>query len=365
MTQINHRADVTILTPIFFRDAGGAAVYYQMLVSALSKQGYSVSVISDAEEGVFGGRYYRLLPKRSSRDKNALRDHLAYGIQNLLYPRLLWILRKEAPRTLLVHSSFYNFPGVFAPIINFARGLNRTTHFVADVRDRLIPGNKVRHLRKYNRVIACSENVRAHLESNGLKRAKVDLVPVLQQPIAIDTRKADSTVQSFGLVRNQYIFYVGAVKEGKGVDTLLKAYIEHIYPSHPGVSLVVVGLLKTESSDIAAMLKSAGVRYLSNLTRPTVLELMSAAMICVNLSPNEGMPRVSLEALALNKPTILPPNVPEFMRHCHDFVETSTDPKEVARRISDVMQSRKVPVYPIDQHFSEQLLPQYTRILGL
>lgn len=364
-TNLTNTIDLLIITPIYFRDAGGASIYYRMLVKMLTQSGSTISIVSDKETGTFSGRFYNIFPKRAARNRTVLKDYLSYGYQNLLYPHILAVINRERPETVLIHSSFHNTPGLFSIVFAIIRKLNPGVRYVADVRDRLLPPGKVKSLDRYDSIIACSENVKKHLVNNGLNIKKIELVPVLQEPIIISDEEIRITADFFQLSNKKYIIYVGAVKEEKAVDLLLRAYIDYIRPLIPELEFVIVGLLKTNSSKVKTLLKVEGVRYIGSLERQQTLALMKGAVLCVNISPCEGMPRVSLEALALRRPTLLPPNVPEFMFHCPDFVMNSQDPNKISNKIIDMIQNHRVPNYPIEQHFPEQVLPHYVRILGI
>lgn len=356
---------VLILTPLFFGDSSGAAVYYKILANSFIQSGYAVSVISDKETGEFQGQYYGLLPSRCGREKRFPRDVFAYAIQNLKYLSIPKIIRYEQPNTLLVHSSFYNHPGAFASMMNMVRKRFSELTMVLDVRDRLVPAKQVKSFSIFDCVIACSENIMLHLCRHGLIKEQVTLIPVVQEKIDVDKQEAWEFTRSLKLKPLTYIFYAGLVKEAKGISVLLDAFLNYVKAVRPDVKLVISGLLKTQNERVLSALKEDGVAYLGNRKRSDVLKLMSCARLCVNLSPIEGMPRTSLESLALQKPTILPPNVPEFGRHCPDFVALDSNPKAVADKIIELLDTQAVPSYPIENHLPENVLPKYMAILSL
>ena len=98
------------------------------------------------------------------------------------------------------------------------------------------------------------------------------------------------------------------------------------------------------------LLEHDSVVYLGNVARNDVLALTNGASLCVNLCPDEGLPRSSLEALALNRPTLLPPNIPEFEKYCGDWVIASTDPESVGNRIIAELSAPQAPKYPVKNH---------------
>lgn len=360
------RVDVTILSPLFFGDASGAAVYYSLLSKYMLRKGQRVSVISDKEDGGFSGLYHPLFPRRCGQEKKMARDLLAYAKQNFDYLRIPSLISQDAPRSLLVHSSFHNHPGLFQAVM---RNLKKGAHdcnCVADVRDRLLPSKRVRELNIYDNIITCSENVTQHLLANGVVENRITCIPVIQEEINIEENAARMFLTSVGLNDRPYILYAGLIKEAKGITLLLDAYLRYIRRNMPDIALVVCGLMKsTDQKLINSLRNEKGVLYLGARSRTEVLQLMWGANICVNLSPNEGMPRSSLEALALRKPVILPPNVPEFTKYCPDFVLNSRKLPDVAERIIQVLDNNVVANYPVELHFPENVFPAYMKALNL
>jgi len=354
-------SDLLLITPLFHGSASGAAVYYRLLSGFLQSEGRSVAVVSDRERGKFPGTYIGLFPRRCGRERRRLHDLAAYALQNALYMALPGLVRRLSPRTVLVHSSFYNHPGVFPRVIRRLAALRPRPRLVADVRDQLMPPAVVPELNLYDAVVACSENVARHLSSHGCRRFEV--IPVLQERLAVDPAGVLELKRSLGLDSAPYLFYAGLVKEQKGLVRLLSAYglARRLMPE---LRLVVAGLLKTDDPALLRALDGPGVHYVGNLPRDRVLQLMAGAALCVNLSPREGMPRASLEALALGRPVFLPPGVPEFDRHCAVFVANGAGSQALAERVVSLVRSGESPEYPVEVHLPEAVLPLYRRVLG-
>jgi hypothetical protein len=357
---------VAICSPIFWGDASGASVYYQLLTNELLSHGVDVTVISDKEssESACSVNYFPLFPARCAKDKRPFRDLLAYFWQNMSYFRLQRIINSVRPHFALVHSSFYNHPGIFAQVMKRVIHAHPEIKFIADVRDGLMPSRKVPLLNSYHQVIACSENVANHLLENGLDVKRLLRVPVIQERMESFDTLRKPLIASLGLEGQSYIFYGGLVKESKAVDILLEAFLRYVRPIRKDLRIVIAGLMKTSNGRIKEMLAMDGVLYVGNRRHEEILALMSGAALCVNLSPNEGMPRSSLEALALRRPVVLPPNIPEFARFCDAFVVADREPATVARRMIEIMEAGAVPNYPIEMHYPENVLNSYTELLS-
>ena len=351
---------LVIICPFFHGSGSGVATYYQLLAEQLGRRGVELIIISDREKGHFRGKYYRLFPRRCGRNRSRYRDILNYGIQNILYLRLLPIIRSERPESLLIHSSFYNHPGLF---IYYAKKLRQQYggRMVADVRDQLMPAEKIHYLNIYDSIISCSLNVKAHLIKNRAEKEKLVHIPVIQEPLEIKKGDAQRVLLKYGLSENKYIFYAGLVKEEKGVQLLLQTFCHYLQRND--LKLVLAGFNKLKNADAKNMLEHPEVLYIGNQDRNTILALMCKAALCVNLSFSEGMPRASLEAIDLGRPVLLPKGIPEFDMHCPDNVVKVMEPKMVAKQFEKILIARKHSNYPIEQHRVKNTIDQYFEVL--
>lgn len=356
--------DVLIITPLFFGDASGASIYYQRLTALFVEHGMNVGVISDREAGSFPGIYLGLFPRRAGQAKSPLKDYASYALQNISYRKLGGIVGEFSPKNIIIHSSFYNFPGLFPCYINNVMKHHPDINFILDVRDRLVPEKRIRHFKRYDSIIVCSENIRNYLCRGGLVKDSMTYIPVIQEHLESLAEEGKQVPERYGLQRDRYIFYAGLIKEAKKVDVLLEAYCRHIRPVMPDIKLVLAGLLKTTSHRIKEQLQSENVFHLGNLPRNEIIGLMNGAALCVNLSPIEGFPRSSLEALALRRPVLLPPNVPEFMQYCPGQVATENDPQAVAGQMIRIIQQHEIADYPVEKHYPENQFDRYMNILA-
>lgn len=356
--------DLLIITPLYFGDGSGASVYYQRLTTLLSDNGLKIGIISDQESGLYDGIYFSLFPKRAGQARSPFKDYLSYALQNISYLRLEKLIKTTLPKNIIVHSSFYNFPGFFPAIMKRLMRKYPRVRFILDVRDHLVPNRRVKYFADYYSVIACSENIINYLVGAGLTESKLSYIPVIQEHLDCDDELAQQIGEKYNLGDARYILYAGLIKEEKRVDVLLEVFDRYIRPVMPDVKLVLIGLLKSTSGRLKALLNGEDVLYLGSLSRIDVIGLMANATMCVNLSQIESFSRSSLEAIALGKPVILPPNIPEFTECCADFVVSANEPEIIAKQMITIFESGQIPAYPISRHYPEQVICQYMRLLS-
>jgi glycosyltransferase involved in cell wall biosynthesis len=360
---------IIIITPIFSGSGTGAATYYRLLAQVLQHQEVELTVISEQTQSELetnSCEYIGLFPTRTGKQKQIIRDVIGYAWQNLQYLKLTGIFKQRQPNAVLVHTSFYNFPGIFPKVMQAAIQQKQFgQQYIADVRDVLLPIKQVKYLTQYDQVIACSENVLNRLVAGGLLKAKIKYIPVPQEAVSVDSSQVQQLLTQLNLHETPYIFYAGMIKEIKAVDLLLEAFTQFVYPKQPNIKLVLAGYIKTTNPTILKFLQSPNVDYLGNRNRTEILQLIAGASLCVNLSPNESISRSSLEALALKRPTLLPPNIPEFERYCPNFVVNSRNPQEVAEKMMTALSDQVIPSYPIEQHLPENIIQKYEETLNL
>lgn len=354
-----------IVTPIYPPTTGGAATYYGLLTNGLLASG-NVTEITIVTERVPGCPTYELkndgrlriirwFPHRAGRHLGRVALYWRYGIQNLQYFFLPNLIRRLEPDVMLVHSSVHIHLNTLRSIIPY---FCKRFPVVADVRDHQLPTSRLDQLEPYSALIACSRNVIAHVSQAPELAEKVIHIPVIQEFISRNRPNALQTLTKYGLHQKGYLIYSGLIKQGKGIGLLLDVFAE-IQRRGIGFELVLAGFSKdTELLNRARSMR--GVHVVGAVPREQLLDLMSAALMSINLSPSEGMPRTSLEAVALGIPVLLPPGIPEFDEFCRTAVVGSDDPSKIADQIQSLLSaSHSNHRYPITMHEVDAVVPQY------
>ena len=359
---------LVIITPIFFPTAGGASTYYRLLTQGLMTAGQvrQITVITEQHPGqpdaefneTCGVEIIRVFPHRAGAQLSKLSQYLRYGLQNLQYFGLPRRIRSLNPDVVLVHSSLHNFFNLLTPAL---RQMARQLPLIADVRDHQLPRKRLHQLDIYDSIIACSANVLAHLGAREALKPKIHPIPVIQEDLG-QRETAGVSLEKHGLEGIDYLLFAGLLKPDKGVSLLLSAY-ECLRARGRSEQLVLVGQAK-DPELVERARQLPGVKWLGPLPREELLDLLSRARLAVNLSVSEGLPRSSLEAIALGAQVALPAGIPEFEQHCPDNVVRSQSPEIVAEDLNRLLESDRLPNYPVDDHRVERVCQTYADLLG-
>jgi glycosyltransferase involved in cell wall biosynthesis len=361
---------LAIVTPIYPPALGGAATYYGMLGRALLQNGIveRVTVLTEQFPGerqlsiTDDGQLtiVRLFPYRAGGSVSRPAQYIRYSWQNLQYCRFPSLFRNWGIDTAMIHSSFHNHPNVLDAVLPY---LGRSIDLIADVRDHLLPAPNLKVLAAYRRIVACSGNVENHLRGHAQLGERIVQIPIPQEPLAATQCEDEHSLAEFRLRPDGYILFGGLIKPGKGVDLLLQTYAAYRDSSPEPRDLVLAGTIKDTALARRAS-QQAGVRCLGALPRQRLLTLMRFAAVNVNLSPAEGLPRVSLEALALGTRVMLPAGIPEFDRYCADWVAASNDnPNVLASQLKWILCQPPPRAYPVERHYMSNVLPLYAAVL--
>lgn len=155
-----------------------------------------------------------------------------------------------------------------------------------------------------------------------------------------------------------FILYVGGIMGRKGAPELFRAFAR-FRRTFPNYSLVATGpllekRLRSEAGDHVVLLGA--------VKHEAVLDLMRRAEVVILPSKSEGLPRACLEAIALGKKVICPPNVPEFLRSCPEFVLPSISEEHIVEKLREVIQAKRLPTYPFEQHEPDAVAGQIVEV---
>jgi glycosyltransferase involved in cell wall biosynthesis len=357
---------LVIITPIFDESVSGAAVYYRTLCGQLQRQ-HEIVVISEraSAESLLDVPYrvLRIFPRRSGRERKRILDVLLYGIQNISYFLLPFLLYSRSESVVLVHTSFFNHPGIFGFCLKLAGLFNKRLILVADVRDVLLPQSRFRELSKFDHLIACSRRIESYLDSGCSRLPAITTIPVIQQPASFDQAQVQSLMAEYGLAQKNYWIYAGLLKEDKRVDLIMRAHLcaRETEPAR-GTKLLLIGPDKFASHENSKLLKSSGVVHLAHVDNQLVRGLVQCAGLSISISPKESLSRITLESIDSNTPFIAPPGIPEYDGY-PVFPENETSPEVLASMALEISASPPDITYDMSPHRAESVAGEYTTLL--
>jgi glycosyltransferase involved in cell wall biosynthesis len=339
-TQIMNIALLFSLSP---PSTGGCAVYSDILVKGLQidRRVDSVWLLTEYAgtnfyEKVGNTKIYRILPPRDSRPKRKWPIHaLLFVLNQFLIACYFLVARIWFPRNLIAH--VHNRYGR-AWLGYFLKSINIPS--VLDIRDRLYLQSGIKC---YDKLICASSNIMSDIEGLGYYKKSVELTVPID---LIEIRSALSTEQ---IISGDYIVFVGAITENKGVFILIEAFKKSSLFER-NIKLVFVG--PNLSNEAFCKSYDKGIVYLGPRSRMDVLNIICHAKLLALPSLSEGMPRVALEAIALKTPVILPGGVPDFDLFCAGSVISDMSAIGLARMLNQPLHNFLCTSFPIDNHSS-------------
>ena len=371
--------ELVIVAPNYAPAIGGGALYYKLLAEGLAERGLveRVTVLTEAHPGcprverTCGGRVVvrRNYPYRTARAERHWNRFLFYAAENVGFAGLL--LRRWRPGSvLLVHSSFHLHANTLRWIVPLLRRLPQAgvlgarPALVVDVRDPQLAGARLRELRAYDAIIACSESVAVSLSGESGLVDRIHAIPI---PLAIeapDRQARRAALARHGLSSGSYVFWTNGILRRKNITLALDA-MRRVRARRPELILAVAGRRRDWDETFEAAAWEGVLTYLGPLAHAEVLALAVEAALVLNISEVEGMPRAALEALAVGANVLLPPGVPEFATACAGRVADTRDAKDLAVQIEAALGEKLEPCrYSLEPHALDQVLPRYDALFS-
>ena len=337
-----------ILTPIVRPAAGGAAIYADLLASALAQRSRDVVLISEQfpgaparEQTAFSGggqvTIERVLPFRAGRDRIELRAAFDYARSAIMLAAQVCApieqrMREADGAVCLVHSSLIYRPTPLVAALNrLKRRLNQRLSLIYDVRDPLAGRRQSGAFNRADYVIASSKAVQAHLAALLDGRAPIHLPIPFEAPAPISAERAAEAALRHNLRPGAFVFSPNGISRRKGHgalrDGVLLARSEGL-----DVTLAVAGRRRDWSALDESAAQSGGLRYLGSIPHEEVLSLMSVARLVAIPSPVEAPSRAALEAVTIGASLLAPP-VEEF-RTCSAQIAASCTRETLAKAIA-------------------------------
>jgi len=364
-----YRLKVGILTPSYAPAPGGAANYYSLLAEKLARDPAidSLEVVTERYPGqslcstacdgsLIVRRCFNYRAGRAVRD---WRSYLDYANQCVSLSRVGNLFRSDLD-VLLVHAQFHYNPTLLNRGIRaLRRTRNKRIRLILDVRDPLMSPNKRSNADLYDDVICCSRNTLHHMKRVVGTSRPTHLIPIPFEPPQIDGNRESEVCQKYGLENQEFLLATNGMQRSKGVDLCLEVtrILQELWP---GITLVVAGRRRDWSPEYETAQRRGLLKYIGMVPNRELLTLAAKSKLHINPSPIEGLPRASLEAIAVGAPVLLPPNVPEFEESVPELIAHSMNPKQLASQVAKILERRETAkAYPVDRHYFYNVLREY------
>jgi glycosyltransferase involved in cell wall biosynthesis len=353
-----------IITALYPPAVGGAAAYFGDIVPRLAHHNDVETVVVLTER----------LPQHQRRHQVTERLHLLRDLPaRVSVPRTHW--PRHAMTYILTQAWFVlRLPALVRryqiDLIHFhtryrGRGFEmalRQCHIpsLADLHDKLTTLDSLPQV--IDRLLCCGEGVQQYARAAGFPPERTTLLPLAFTPPARPTATQVLDVcRQYALHHTPFMLFVGDMTTNKGVDELLEAY-RGWRIAHPDVRLVLVGPNRQGKRFLQHVAQTPGAVYLGSVPHADALALMCGADIVVLPSRSEGLPRVILEAIALERKVICPPGIPEFARYLPQCVLPDVSVPAIQDALERVWWYQNVPPYPFAAHSAQRVVEQLIEV---
>lgn len=357
MASHQKKRSILILCPIYAPYAGGGGQYFPLLVENISSLGVFTETVVVTEfhtkhafiEKKENLTILRILPRRDSLENKSL----TYSVFSFICTYLFIIL--IIPFLILYYRvSVFQFTRYYyRPIFILCSFLSNVfkTITIMDIRTNVEKDSIFRNAFGVDVFLSMSNNIKRQLKRANVDESKIVEIPnVIKFNDSVVEADDDQIIDKF-LKGNEkrFLLFVGQLIERKSILEVLEAFKSFRYreKSH---FLVLIGrdMLDLESQGLLKI--SDGVIFLGEQPREVVLAFIRKSTMVLQPSKIEGVSRVSLEALRYGKKVLLPNCVDEFVTSNPAFVTETNSAEDIYRKILEIMNSDKHPVYNVDVH---------------
>lgn len=347
---------IWMFTSLYPPYTGGAATDAELITHGLSDidEITRIVLVTEYHRGAVLQRsgkrtILRILPRRDSIRKDLRSfDLVRFAVTHALIALCLIFVAVFGRRHVVhVHGRLiYSWTGRLVRVLRLRA--------VADVRDQF---GDFRRYGSFPIATAVSLNIAKRL------RTVLDSERIFVIPVPIERAKMSANTSAGippRLPQCEYFLFVGTLAENKGIIELVEAY--HGYTAEGGaLHLVIVG--ENRLNQALDTRGSARIHVLGSLSKEQVYGLMARADRLILPSRSEGLPRVCIEAIALNTPVVCPPCVEEFVRSCPQCVLSSISSKGILKMLKAPRESLVASGFPIHVMDAEKVVMETANVL--
>ncbi len=347
---------VLVVCPVYEPHAGGGGQYFPLLVESLTAHVRidRVAVLTEthperpwiARER--GATIYRLLPPRDTRpDRSRAYSFASFLLTYCAFAVLIpWLIARH--RVDVLHVSRYLRRPFYALMALCRSALGVGT--VLDLRATVDEESELRALFGMDFVICNAEAVLQQVETLGVRSAHALVENPMRFPSPLPEPEMRQLLDELSpKLREPFLVCVGQLLERKSFFEVLDAF-ERWSASNPGYRLVLAGRNMIGARAAERIKRAANVEYVGPVSHRQAIALLQGSEAVLQPSKREGIPRVSLEALALGKKVLLPPCVPEFRQAGAAFTLHAATATDIEHGIDRVVRCRSLPEYDLSRH---------------
>lgn len=360
--------NILVLCPVYSPYPGGGASYFPLLVQALSNT-YSERKIyvltewnSECKMVSSEGNVvlYRILVKRDTKQN-----------PTFLYKMLTYLITYVQIAFVVLFLSFYRSVSV----VHYTRYITYQMSFlmsilklfgkkiVLDVRTNAPSISIYDKLYAVDYIFSNSFGVYAEIDQfERLKKYNRHMTNPVALPSMVDNEILLRTLNKLDskLLSACYLLFVGQIGYRKSIIETIEGYLEYKnkFPGSHVKFLVIVGPNKIgrEFLDILDS-KPDEIIYFPAIEHDKLMCVIQNAVAILQPSRLEGIPRVTLESLALNKKVLFPPSIVELRGELNDlFTVNKINKHEISNAIDRIVNTDRKIVYDVNVHSPENAM---------
>jgi glycosyltransferase involved in cell wall biosynthesis len=368
------KKSILIVCPVFSPHAGGGGQYFPLLAKQLRSfsvvrrvvvltERHPSRTLFSIEDDIL---IYRLLPQRDTQESKSL----IFSIVTFFWTYLTFYI--SIPLIIIYHD---------VGVLHYTRYLRSGFYFltklmtfffktsiILDMRATVENDVCIKNLFGVNALISNSKAVYLQMKELGVS-SKINFFvpnPVIL-PTPIPSFEAWNRIAIFShKVKKPYLLFVGQLLDRKAILEVIDAF-KKFSLERPEFSLVLAGRNMMGEPLERKIKQIPSVIQLGPISRDDVLALISGSELVLQPSRVEGIPRVSLETLALRKKILLPPCVPELIENNEKFTIPIINSNEIFKAIKRILECDSIPIYDLSVHdpkFSKSVLSKVYESVG-
>jgi glycosyltransferase involved in cell wall biosynthesis len=358
---------ILLLTPLYPPAIGGAASYFADILPRLEAYPTIDRLLlltermpGEPREMTTGKlTVLRLLPTRVSAER-------PYPMHALTYLQTQLWLTINLPRLVTKYRlDLLHFHTRYRGRL-FYRALSQLpVPVLADLRDKMSDPAALAACSQH--LLCCAQGVVDFATAGGYPVEHTSHIPIpFVPPTPLSETAVQAARQHLGLSERPFLLYLGDMTVNKGVYELLAAFAQW-QQAQPGVDLVLAGMNREGRPFIERIRQVPQTHFLGHIPHAQALALMQAAEMALLPSRSEGLPLTILEAVALGKKVLCPPNIPEFEAHLPEFVLPEVTVEAIQTTLTKIWRNPTLPNYPLADHqvgtIVDQIVVVYRRLI--